>query len=75
MQQGEGEDNNKKEMCIDIVEAKWLREDNHNKNTIQGEDNYNEEYQANRDKDKDKKIGTRRGKNDAIMARRRISLL
>ena len=25
LQQGEGEDNHKKEMCIDIVEAKWLR--------------------------------------------------
>ena len=36
LQQGQGEDNNEKEMFIDIVEAKWLREDNHNKKTIQG---------------------------------------
>ena len=62
-------------MCIDIVEAKWIREDNYNKKTRQGQDNYNKEYQTNRDKDKDKKIRTRRGKIDAIMARRRISLL
>ena len=26
LQQGEGEDNHENEMCIDIVEAKWLRE-------------------------------------------------
>ena len=36
LKQGEGEDNHEKEMCIDIVEAKWLREDNHNKKTRQG---------------------------------------
>ena len=36
MQQGEGEDNPKKDMCIDIVEEKWLGEDNHNKKTRQG---------------------------------------
>ena len=35
LQQGEGEDNNEKEMCIDIVEAKWLREDNQIKKTRQ----------------------------------------
>ena len=36
LQQGEGEDNHKKEMYIDILEENWLREDNHNKNTRQG---------------------------------------
>ena len=36
MQQGEGQNNHEKEMCIDIVEAKWLREDKHNKKTRQG---------------------------------------
>ena len=36
LQQGEGEDNHQKEMCIDIVEKRWQREDNHNKKTRQG---------------------------------------
>ena len=36
LQQGEGEENHKKDMCIDIVEAKCLKEDNHNKKTRQG---------------------------------------
>ena len=36
LQQEEGEYNHEKELCIDIVEAKWLREDNHNKKTRQG---------------------------------------
>ena len=36
LQQREGEDNHEKDMCIDIVEAKWLREDNHNNKTRQG---------------------------------------
>ena len=36
LQQGEGRDNHEKEVCIDIVEAKWLREDNHNKKKRQG---------------------------------------
>ena len=36
LQQGEGEDNHEKEMCIDIVKAKLLREDNHNKKKRQG---------------------------------------
>ena len=36
LQQGEGEDNHEKDMCIDIVEAEWLREENHNKKTRQG---------------------------------------
>ena len=36
LQQGEGEEDHEKEMYIDIVEAKWLREENHNKKTRQG---------------------------------------
>ena len=58
---GEWEDCTDKEKRSDIEETNWLREENHNKETIQGEEYCNKEYQINRDEENDKAISTSRG--------------